>query len=89
MGDVGMDDHQVCIAHLLRNLTYTMQAFQDDAWSLNMLDLLRDFVHQRRQKTIRQYVGRGRRGLPSPTSYRRRSRADRTTSRPWGIAALA
>ena len=54
MGDVGMDDHQVCIAHLLRNLTYTMQAFPDDAWSLDMLDLLRDSVHQRHQGNIGQ-----------------------------------
>ena len=52
MGDVGMDDHQICIAHLLRNLTYTMQAFPDDAWSLDMLDLLRDSVHQRHQGHI-------------------------------------
>ena len=52
MGDVGMDDHQICIAHLLRNLTYTMQAFPDDAWSLDMLDLLRDSVHQRHQGNI-------------------------------------
>ena len=56
MGDVGMDDHQVCIAHLLRNLTYTMQAFPDDAWSLDMLDLLRDSVHQRHQGHIGQDV---------------------------------
>lgn len=52
MGDVGMEDHQICIAHLLRNLTYTMQAFPDDAWSLDMLDLLRDSVHQRNQGNI-------------------------------------
>lgn len=52
MGDVGMEDHQVCIAHLLRNLTYTMQAFPDDAWSLDMLDLLRDSVHQRNQGNL-------------------------------------
>ena len=52
MGDVGMEDHQVCIAHLLRNLTYTMQAFPDDAWSLDMLDLLRDSVHQRHQGNL-------------------------------------
>ena len=49
MGDVGMEDHQICIAHLLRNLTYTMQAFPDDEWSLDMLDLLRDSVHHRNQ----------------------------------------
>lgn len=52
MGDVGMEDHQICIAHLLRNLTYTMQAFPDDAWSLDMLDLLRDSVHQRNQGNL-------------------------------------
>ena len=56
MGDVGMDDHQICIAHLLRNLTYTMQAFLDDAWSLDMLDLLRDSIHQRHQGNIGQDV---------------------------------
>ena len=50
--DVGMEDHQICIAHLLRNLTYTMQAFPDDAWSLDMLDLLRDSVHQRNRGNI-------------------------------------
>lgn len=52
MGDVGMEDHQVCIAHLLRNLTYTAQAFPDDAWSLDMLDLLRDSVHRRNQGEV-------------------------------------
>ena len=56
MGDVGMEDHQICIAHLLRNLTYTAQAFPDDAWSLDMLDLLRDSVHQRHQGNIGQDV---------------------------------
>lgn len=52
LGDVGMEDHQICIAHLLRNLAYTMQTFPDDAWSLDMLDLLRDSVHRRHQGTI-------------------------------------
>jgi len=47
--DVGMESHQVCIAHLLRNLIYTMQAFPDDPWSLDMLDLLRESVHQRNE----------------------------------------
>lgn len=56
MGDVGMDDHQICIAHLLRNLTYTMQAFPDDGWSLDMLDLLRDSVHQRNQGNMGQEI---------------------------------
>ena len=35
MGDVGMEDHQICIAHLLRDLTYTAQAFRmtPGAWT--------------------------------------------------------
>ena len=57
-GDVGMEDHQVCIAHLLRSLTYTAQAFMDDAWSLDMLDLMRDSVHRRNQGTSGRGCGR-------------------------------
>ena len=56
MGDVGIEDHQICIAHLLRNLTYTMQAFPDDAWSLDMLDLLKDSVRHRHEGDIGQDV---------------------------------
>ena len=58
MDEVGMDDHQICIAHLLRNLTYTMQAFPDDAWSLDMLDLLRYSVHQRNKGILGPEVRR-------------------------------
>ena len=56
IADVGMEDHQICIAHLLRNLTYTMQAFPDDAWSLDMMDLLRDSVHSRNLGNVGQDV---------------------------------
>ena len=56
IADVGMESHQICIAHLLRNLTYTMQAFPDDAWSLDMMDLLRDSVHSRNRRNIGQDV---------------------------------
>ena len=56
MSDVGMEDHQICLAHLLRNLTYTMQAFPDDAWSLDTMDLLRDSIHSRNQGIIGQEV---------------------------------
>jgi len=56
MNEIGMDNHQICIAHLLRNLTYTMQAFPDDAWSLDMIDLLRDSVHQKNKGVIGQPI---------------------------------
>ena len=56
MADVGMEDHQVCVAHLLRNLTYTMQAFPDDPWSIDMLDLLRGSVHHRNENDIGEAI---------------------------------
>lgn len=84
MGDVGMEDHQVCIVHLLRNLTYTAQAFPDDAWSLDMLDLLRDSVHRRnRGKSGR---GRGRiwrRGWTNCWRGRRSTRKRTGTAPNW------
>ena len=84
MGDIGMEDHQVCIAHLLRNLTYTAQAFPDDAWSLDMLDLLRDSVHRRpRGKSGR---GRGRiwrRGWTNCWRGRRSTRKRTGTAPNW------
>ena len=52
MADVGMDGHQICVAHLSRNLTHTMQAFPDDPWSLDMLDLPRESVHHRNERGI-------------------------------------
>lgn len=49
MDEVGIGDHQICLAHLLRNLTYTMQTFKDDPWSLDMMDLLRDAIHRQNE----------------------------------------
>ncbi len=37
-------------------MTYTMQAFADDPWSLDMLDLLRDSVHHRNENDIGEAV---------------------------------
>jgi transposase len=50
MEDVGIADHQICLAHLLRNLAYTAQVFEDDPWSLDMMDLLRDSIHKRHEE---------------------------------------
>ena len=47
MDEVDIRDHQVCLAHLLRNLTYTMQTFKGDPWSLDMMDLLKESIHAR------------------------------------------
>jgi len=40
--------HQLCLAHLLRNLVYLSELNQKQTWSTDMLDLLRDSIHQRK-----------------------------------------
>lgn len=38
-------DHQICIAHLLRNLIYLSQTVPDSQWPTEMIALLRDAIH--------------------------------------------
>ncbi len=38
-------DHQICIAHLLRNLIYLSQTAPDSDWPIKMMTLLRDAIH--------------------------------------------
>lgn len=38
-------DHQVCLAHLLRNLIYLSQAVPDSEWPTKMMALLREAIH--------------------------------------------
>lgn len=40
--------HQICLAHLLRNLTYLDELDPEQDWSKRMLDLLRDSIHERK-----------------------------------------
>jgi hypothetical protein len=42
--------HQICLAHLLRELIYLGEVDKEQKWSPAMLDLLRESIHQR--KTI-------------------------------------
>jgi transposase/regulator of replication initiation timing len=42
--------HQICLAHLLRELIYLSELNKEQTWSSDMLELLRDSIHQR--KTI-------------------------------------
>ena len=44
--------HQLCLAHLLRNLVYLSELNQTQTWSTEMLDLLRDSIHQRKSVTF-------------------------------------
>lgn len=38
-------DHQVCLAHLLRNLLYLSQTAPDSDWPIKMMELLREAIH--------------------------------------------
>jgi transposase len=40
--------HQLCLAHLIRNLVYLSELNQKQTWSTAMLDLFRDSIHQRK-----------------------------------------
>lgn len=43
--NMDVKDHQVCIAHLLRNLIYLSQTVPDSTWPTDMMALLRDAIH--------------------------------------------
>lgn len=45
--NVDVKDHQVCLAHLLRNLVYLSQTAPDSDWPVNMMELLREAIHLR------------------------------------------
>jgi len=40
--------HQLCLAHLIRNLVYLSELNPKQTWSTDMLDLFRDSIHQRK-----------------------------------------
>lgn len=40
--------HQICLAHLLRNLTYLDELEPEQDWAKRMLELLRDSIHERK-----------------------------------------
>lgn len=40
-------DHQVCLAHLLRELEYLSELDTKQRWSRDMADLLREAIHER------------------------------------------
>lgn len=43
--NMDVKDHQICIAHLLRNLIYLSQTVPDSDWPTRMMALLREAIH--------------------------------------------
>ena len=44
---MGVDDHQICLAHLLRDLAYLTELSPEQNWSVRMLKVLQDGIRQR------------------------------------------
>lgn len=43
--NMDVEGHQVCLAHLLRNLIYLSQTVPDSDWPIKMMELLREAIH--------------------------------------------
>lgn len=52
--NLNVADHQVCLAHLLRNTTFFEQLLPESDWPKRMLELLRGAIHQRKT----EYTGK-------------------------------
>ena len=65
--NMNVKDHQVCLAHLLRNLIYLSQTVPDSDWPTKMMTLLREAIHLKhispQDRTPDSEVGRIRREL--------------------------
>jgi transposase-like protein len=44
--------HQICLAHLLRELIYLGELDKKQTWSSSLLELLRDSIHQRKENSF-------------------------------------
>ncbi|WP_321334120.1 transposase [uncultured Bacteroides sp.] len=47
---IPVKEHQICLAHLLRELNYLSELNKKQTWSQRFLELLRDAIHQRKTK---------------------------------------
>lgn len=52
--NLNVADHQVCLAHLLRNTTFFEQLLPESDWPKRMLELLRGAIHQRKTEYSRK-----------------------------------
>jgi len=50
LGDL---DHQLCLAHVLRDLTGAAELYPDDTWPLQLADELRELIHRANQARTR------------------------------------
>jgi transposase-like protein len=46
--NMNVADHQICLAHLLRELTYLTELDTQQTWSVQFAELLREAIHKRK-----------------------------------------
>ena len=51
-------DHQICLAHLLRNTLYIQEVLAGNSWAGKMLELLREAIHYRKSRGCDQGASR-------------------------------
>lgn len=50
---LGSLDHQLCLAHVLRDLTSAAELYPDDTWPVQLADELRELIHRANQARTR------------------------------------
>jgi len=46
--NMDVDGHQICLAHILRELTYLTELYANQTWSSDLAKLIRDAIHERK-----------------------------------------
>ncbi len=60
--NVAARDHQICLAHLLRNTLYIEELTGGYRWAKEMLELLRESIHRRKVEGCREDLSTDFRG---------------------------
>jgi transposase len=48
--NMNVADHQICLAHILRDLIYLTEFDENQSWSAKLTELIRDAIHNRKTK---------------------------------------
>ena len=47
--------HQICLAHILRDLIYFTELYTNQTWSFELAKLIREIIHKRKTKLLKNY----------------------------------
>ena len=52
--NMNVEGHQICLAHILRELTYLTELYPNQTWSSQLAKLIRDAIHKRKTEMWEQ-----------------------------------